>query len=340
MAWRITSLLVLAALAGFAAHRASLCTVRAVLEIVHARTAHMLASFLKTALWAALIFGLVVWSAPGTGMLAVLEPRPFAIAGGFLFGLGAACNGACAYSTLQRVADGDLWGLTTLAGMAAGVLGWAALDAALLMTHPATVPIAWTRLGAWAPSLIALLAVLGLLEATRLWRLHPGARLGPRVLASHYRVASAALVMGICAGLLYALQGGWSYTTTLRRAIESGYRGTAGPTLVQFALFAAFFGGMLLSSLQRRSFHAHWRPSGSVWPRLAGGMLMGAGAAMVPGGNDTLILTGLPAFSGWALAAYVAVLAGVAAGLALLRQFGFPLPVVTCEDGVCRERFV
>src|SRR5215467_7166847 len=122
MAWHLTSLFLLTALIGFAAHRASVCTVRAVLEIAHARTAHMLASFVKTALWAALIFGLVVWFTPGPNVLSVLEPRPLAIAGGFLFGLGAACNGACSYSTLQRVADGDLWGLTTLGGMALGAL--------------------------------------------------------------------------------------------------------------------------------------------------------------------------------------------------------------------------
>jgi len=312
--------------------------VRAVLEIVHARTAHMLASFLKAALWAALVFGLAFWLAPGNNVLAVLEPRPLAVAGGFLFGLGAAANGACAYSTLQRVADGDLWGLTTLAGMALGALGWVALDATLLMTHPATVPVAWTQIGVWAPWLVTLLVALGFLEAYRLWRAHPGGRLDRRMLASHYRVASAALVMGLCAGLLYALQGGWSYTTTLRRAIDSGYRGVPGPTLIQLALFAAFFGGMLLSSFQRGSFRARWRPAASIWPRLAGGVLMGVGAAMVPGGNDTLILTGLPAFSGWALAAYVAVLAGVGTGLALLRRLGISLPVVTCDDGVCRER--
>src|SRR5215467_14088234 len=142
MGWYSAIVLLLTAMTGFAAHRASVCTVRAVLEIWHARTARMLTSFLKTALWAALVFGLLTLLEPKQSMLAVLEPRPLAIAGGFLFGIGAACNGACSYSTLQRVADGDLWGLTTLAGMALGLFGWVALDAALLMTHPARAPIA------------------------------------------------------------------------------------------------------------------------------------------------------------------------------------------------------
>src|SRR5262249_59849919 len=110
---------------------------------------------------------------------------------------------------LQRVADGDLWGLTTIVGMTVGLLGWAALDSALLMTHPARTPVAWTQLGQWVPWLLALLAALGSLEAYRLWRTHPErAPWHARILADHYRVASAALLMGGCAGLLSALQGG------------------------------------------------------------------------------------------------------------------------------------
>ena len=38
---------VLAAMLGFAAHRASVCTVRAVAEVVSSRTAYMLASIVK-----------------------------------------------------------------------------------------------------------------------------------------------------------------------------------------------------------------------------------------------------------------------------------------------------
>jgi len=339
MAVYLTSLLLLTAIIGFAAHRASLCTVRAVLEIVHSRTAYMLASFIKTALWAAFVFGVFVWITPAPSQLMVLEPRALSVAGGFLFGIGAACNGACSYSTLQRIADGDLWGLTTLAGMLAGIFAWTTLDVALVMTHSVTLPVAWTQIGAWAPWLLLALGVLGSIEMYRQWQQHPTpGDLRARALAPHYRVASAALVMGLCAGLLYALHGGWSYTTTLRRAVEAEYRGVAGPTMLQFALFVAFFAGMLVSAMQRGSFRLRWKPSGAIWPRLAGGVMMGAGAAMVPGGNDALLLTGLPAFSGWAAAAYGAVLLGVAAGLFVLRRAGVRLPVVTCENGVCRER--
>jgi hypothetical protein len=143
--------------------------------------------------------------------------------------------------------------------------------------------------------------------------------------------------MGVCAGLLYGLYGGWSYTATLRQAVDASARGLPGATALQIALFATFFAGMLVSSLQRGSFRLRWPPTGAIWRRLLGGALMGSGAAMVPGGNDTLIPTGLPAFSGWALAAFIAVVLGVSAGLGVMRLLGARLPVVSCEDGVCRE---
>ena len=42
---------VLAAILGFSAHRASICTVRAVAELLHSRRGFMLASVVKSMLW-------------------------------------------------------------------------------------------------------------------------------------------------------------------------------------------------------------------------------------------------------------------------------------------------
>ena len=42
---------VLAAILGFAVHRASICTVRAVAEFTHSGTGYMFASIAKSALW-------------------------------------------------------------------------------------------------------------------------------------------------------------------------------------------------------------------------------------------------------------------------------------------------
>ena len=50
---------------------------------------------------------------------------------------------------------------------------------------------------------------------------------------------------------------------------------------------------------------------------------MGLGAALVPGGNDMILLNGIPGLSTHALPAYLAMLAGIGLTLALAMKF-FP----------------
>jgi uncharacterized membrane protein YedE/YeeE len=88
----------------------------------------MLASIGKSALWVVAITLPFFWLMPEAGMkLSGWPLTPFALAGGFLFGFGAAVNGACAYSTMARLVDGEGGMLMTIAGFALGVLGFVAL---------------------------------------------------------------------------------------------------------------------------------------------------------------------------------------------------------------------
>jgi uncharacterized protein len=329
--------LLLAALIGFAAHRASLCTVRAMTELMSSGTAHMLASFVRASCWAALVYGVLLLALPasgGAGRIAAIDPPALALVGALVFGFGAAINGACSYSTLQRIADGELWGLATLAGMAVGMAGWSLLNSALAIASVGAIDGFWSRLSGAALWLVAGLALLAAIELLRLWRSRRSAAPSWRaLLAPQYRIASAAAVMGTAGGALYALHGAWSYPATLRRAVESGLGSTTGPAAIQLGLAAALFGGMWFSAVQRGSFRLRLAPDGKVWPRLVGGAAMGVGASLVPGGNDTLILVAIPALSPWAVPAYLAMLAGVALGLTLLRWRRQPLPQVSCDSG-------
>jgi hypothetical protein len=92
-------------------------------------------------------------------------------------------------------------------------------------------------------------------------------------------------------------------------------------------------GGMLLSTLQRRSFCLDWRPR-RIWLRnICGGLLMGLGVALTPGGNDALVLYGIPALSPHALPAFLALLLGTALGLLAMRAwFGIELRVACRND--------
>ena len=114
----------LAALLGFAVHRASLCTVRTIAEIFSTRKAYMMAAMLKTVLWVMAVSVPIFLFLPDTAApnwsYAITAA---AIIGGFLFGVGAAVNGGCAFSTLGHLANGNLWMLTTLFGFCIGVAG-------------------------------------------------------------------------------------------------------------------------------------------------------------------------------------------------------------------------
>jgi hypothetical protein len=334
--------LLCALLIGFAAHRASLCSVRAVAEIAGAGTAHMLWSLCQAVLWMALLSGtlvLVFGLAPQPA--AVRTPLGWAVAGGWLFGVGAAVNGGCSLSTLHRLADGELGMLATLAGFALGVSAWPGMQGVFGSAGLSNLPSPWLRWPALAPWLLVLLLAWG---AHRAWHLQGLARrsagvpLRRRLLAPAYHLSAAAALMGLAGGLLYASQGAWSYTHWLRQAVLH-LRGDAGvPTAWHGVLVLGLLVGMAASARQRGTMAWHGPRSAAGWLRhLSGGALMGAGAAMVPGGSDTLLLSALPALTAAAALAFGAMLAGIASVMLGMRALRMPMSMLVCTPSGCAE---
>lgn len=326
--------LALAALLGFSAHRAGLCTVKAVEEVFATRRGFMLLAFAKSVLWVAGVTLAIAMLVPD----ARLRPESWALTlaglgGGLLFGLGAVVNGGCAISTLSRLGSGELGMLGTLLGFGFGVVAADAGATLGLLPARADAPPLATTAPAIAPWLLLALAAWMAWELTRLVSTRPrGAGLRALLLADLYRLSTAAALIGIANGLLYALHGPWIYTRTLRLAVGDG----AGPPLLFWALFAAVLAGMTLSAWQRGGLRLDIRPR-PVWLRhVAGGLAMGAGAALVPGGNDVLLLHGIPNLSPHALPAFAAMLAGIALTLAIARPFGVRPEHVDCGGDICR----
>lgn len=324
---------------GFAAHRASLCNVRAVVEIVGSGHAWMLAGIAKASLWAALVYGTAVALSPGEAVsLQVREPFLVAIAGGFVFGMGAAVNGGCSLSTLQRLAEGELRAVLTLAGIVLGVAGWSSIDAHLALTSFTAIPVAWERAGDHAAAILVPLWLLAAAEAWRLWRTRPAVAWWMLPAHEAYRLSTAAIVLGTSAGILNVLIGSWTYMFQLRTSMEAAMHGGGTQPRLFVGLLAALVAGMLASALQRGSFALRRGSARDNAAALAGGFVMGIGADMMPGGNDTLVLTGLPTLSVQALGAYAAMLAGIAAALLAMRAAGARLPTVNCGGDLCRSR--
>lgn len=338
--WTSTLALLCALLIGFAAHRASLCNVRAMTEIMTRGSAHMLGSLIQAVLWATALSGVLV-SGIGMTPVAVLAPAiiGWSLLGGWLFGVGAAVNGGCSLSTLHRLVDGE-WGmLATLAGFALGVTAWAA--AGSLITPPALTPTVavWTR---WPGSTAWLLPALLAWAVSRVWSLRramrgrPGISLVRSLLAPAYDLSVSAAVMGLAGGLLYALEGAWSYTNHLRRTVLRWADGSIAPLHWHSTLVITLMAGMLISALQRGSIAGRRPSSARDVPRhLAGGALMGLGATLVPGGNDTVLLNHLPSFTLQAVVTYLAMLAGIVSVLLLAARVRAAMASASCPRGNC-----
>jgi hypothetical protein len=309
----------LAAILGFATHRASICTVRAVAELLSSRRGFMLASIGKSIVWAsAITIPFYLLSGAALPTVGAWQLTSAAMLGGFLFGVGAAMNGACVYSTMARLADGEGRMLVAVIGFGAGILGFVILvDAGLLSRPSPGMPRIGLLIG-WLTA--AVLLALAIYEAARLWRTRPSdARARELVLARQYRLSTAAMLIGLAAGLIYLIEGPYGYATTVQQGVEAALGRRPPAEAARWILLAAALFGMLASTLQRRSFRLDWRPRPGWLMNLAGGALMGLGVALAPGGNDSLVLYAIPTLSPHALPTYGALALGIAAGLLAIR---------------------
>jgi uncharacterized membrane protein YedE/YeeE len=312
---------ILAGILGFAAHRASICTVRAVAELSYSRTGYMLGSIVKSALWVFAITIPVFLIVPQTATgLTGWQLTFTAMFGGLLFGIGAGVNGACAYATMARMVDGEIGMFLTVVGFVVGVLLFVAMLGAGTLIRPAPAPSQIPDMIHVAPYVGALLLILALYELARLWRSRPaGASLRDLVLAPAYRMSTAALLMGLAGGLIFLLFGSAGYTTTFQQVVEAHAGTRPMPAYGRWIVLGAVLLGMFASTWQRGSFRVDWQPRLSWLRNIFGGILMGLGCALLPGGNDALILYGIPGLSPHALPAYAALLLGIFVALATMR---------------------
>jgi len=326
--------MLLAAILGLSAQRAGICTVKAVAELFSSRRPYMLLSFSKTSLWAAavmMISGVV-------GYDSVFQHWPIAwlgVSGGLVFGVGAGVNGGCVFSTLTRAVDGNF-------NMLGAVLMWPAgalIESVLARPYAPAIefgtvtafgvarmagPVLTLALGAWA-----------VYELTTLFR-HAMAfgSVSQFVRAARFKLSAAAALIGICNGFLFYNFQNWSFTSAVVRTFAARSAGVATQTGMIWILFLSAALGMILSAQLRASF-VPTRPSlAGLLRHGAGGLMMGAGAAMIPGGNDALILYGIPSFSPHAVPSFLAILAGIALVFLTARLTGMAIPRVICRSDV------
>jgi toxin CptA len=223
-----------------------------------------------------------------------------ALAGGLLLGLGAWLNGACVFGSIARIGGRDWHYLLTPPGFFAGSL----LHSLLLGAFP-------TRLNRAAhpiPMIVFVMLIAASIALTvRRIRLDG--------LSNLWDWRHATIAIGFAFVVLTALAGPWTYSEALARAAHAG----ALPAWQDAALFAALLGGAIIGGSAANSQIELTIARAAAC--FGGGALMGFGGSLVPGGNDNLILVGLPALQPHAWLAIAAMVVAIAGGLLVSRGY-------------------
>ena len=311
-AWAAAALC--AALMGFAIQRGATCVVAAVDEWTTQRRTTRLRALVEAALWvgggllAARAAGLLP-HAPGGHALS-----GWTVAGAALLGVGAWVNRACVFGAIARLGTGEWAYVATPFGFYAGC---ASLPRLMGMPLPAEASPVWR-----APA-APLLAAFAAFAA---WRLFTGLRAWRRRSLS-WTPHAATTVIGLAFLAMLLLVGAWAYTDALADLAQGMTMGLAA----RLALFACLLGGALLGGW-RAGRWSRALPPPSAWARcFAGGLLMGWGSGLIPGGNDGLILLGLPLGWPYAWVAFGVMVAGVALAMRLSASSRRPAPAASAE---------
>jgi uncharacterized membrane protein YedE/YeeE len=331
--------LLLAAIIGFTMERAGVCTVKAAEEVLTTGRALMFVSFGKAVLWIMALTIPLLWLVPEARTLPVgWALSVYSFVGGVIFGIGAAVNGGCAFSTLSALASGRTAMLVTLGAFCAGAAAQTVMVADGWLPAPAPGKAYLAESAHWVTAVFAMMMVWAIWEVVRLWRTRAaGATLCEFALADRYRLSTAALLIGLSNAVLFTLNGTWLYTKVLVDGGRSLGGGDTTINAVRWALVAALAIGAILSAVQGRRFKLDWRPTPAWVGNLVGGFLMGLGAAMIPGGNGVLILGALPSLAVHAVPAYLGIVGGIFLALAAYRAIGGSVDAVDCNGDVCRS---
>lgn len=275
---------------GFAMKRAGLCTYAAAEDIVQHGDPGRLLVFVGATAWAALVVVPLNWLFPG--LFALSDSHGLwltALLGGLVMGLGAHLNRGCMFGTFVQLVSGNLTYLGTLAGISLGVilvdqlLGLVApaLNRTSALVGPGAAAALWlTPLGLFALAMLVRPAVI-----ERLW-------------ARSETAVATVLVAGIGGGTLYVAVAGWDYASvvagTTRVALDAR---VSGLTLLAASCTLAQIVGGIVAALSSGSFRLQWPRSRPLIGNILRGTLMGGAAAMVPGGNDGMLLTGIPSLA-------------------------------------------
>ncbi|MEJ1937665.1 YeeE/YedE thiosulfate transporter family protein, partial [Nostoc sp. NIES-2111] len=157
---------------------------------------------------------------------------------------------------------------------------------------------------AWATAIVALALVLRITRPFLADRAE-----GPSIVVRVWTPHAATTVIGITFLVMLLLVGAWAYTDVLAELA----RGMAGNLPARLILFVALLAGAVLGGWTAgRPASTRVTPSG-ITRCFLGGFAMACGGMLIPGGNDGLILVGMPLLWPYAWVAFLTMCASIGA---------------------------
>ncbi|CAN5885030.1 YeeE/YedE thiosulfate transporter family protein [soil metagenome] len=298
--------LLCAAIMGVAIQRGSTCTVVALDELLRTRRPTRLLAMIEASVWVG--GGLLVLHqfALLPQIPAGYEVTRWTLIGAALLGLGAVVNRGCVFGTVSRIGSGEWAHLATPLGFYAGCISMASV-----FSPPATQGLSSPSPVLGAPSWVAWLFLA--------FAIVRGVQLLSRVrvsATSAWSPHAATTVIGITFVGLLLLAGAWTYTDVLADVVRGMAQDVSARLSLGLALLLGAIGGGALAGKLRNvplSLAAAARC-------FAGGALMGWGSLLIPGGNDGLILLGMPLLRPYAWAAFATMCVAIVLALTLAEQ--------------------
>ena len=283
-------------LLGFALVRANTCTVTNTRTAVTKRDFGGLLGLVYAMAWAGITGLALSLFAPSAFLLpSDITLDLTIIVGGIIMGIGAIINNACFMGSVTRLGRGNLNYIFTLIGLGASLFLFSYQFTHWLPNDKALALISIEESPKWFVGFF----LFSLIVAMSLWRLYK---------TQNKRIIALAFV-GIFGGLLFAFEPGWTYSTlfftlwTWPDDIQIWFSELSAIAIFSGALLSAY----LVTKLTLVKFEAM-----AALRSLLGGFLMGFGAKLVPGGNDSLLLWAIPGSAYYAIIGYAIMILTIA----------------------------
>lgn len=307
---------------GFASQRGSVCGVLAARQIVETGRISRLLAFVTASLWALVVAVPLAWLVPGRFALSSsYEGIGLAVLGGALYGLGTVINGACVFGTAARTLSGNLSFFAALPGIAAGAGLGGSLGLPQLRASQVASPLHEPSLGGMVLLLVAVAIVVVALAGTIRSHSRAGLALGQIVRAARWRTSFAMLVIGVLGGILFAAGGAWSYPSLLRQLGNLAFGRPANFATATIIGPLALVAGGIIAALAGGRFALRAPRPVQIGRSALGGAMMGLAATLIPGGNDSLLLSAAPSLATHAPPALFTMLAVQVALLSIAKRW-------------------